>query len=211
MLQPHQIAILRASVAHVAPVDDAAWAELLPHVRLVYMAKGDYFLRAGEHAHAFGWVLRGIVRKYYTGANGREHVSAFSTESYPFGSLPDLLSGEPSKTSIDCLEDTEAAVLEWADFQEICARVPQWSNVLRVASGMLLQTKAQRESQLLTLDAEERYRLLLARAPEVAMRVPLYHLASYLGMRPEHLSRVRRKLSETPSSRPPSSRPPKKA
>lgn len=200
MLKPTHLALLRVTVDRVSPVEDDAWAGLVPLVRHVRMAKGDVFLRAGEHAHAFGWVLAGIMRKFYVSAGGREHNAGFSVEGRPFGSFADIISGAPSRVSIDCLEDVEAAVVEWSEFQALCVRDPRWQATTRAIAEVLLVAKTRREQELLTLDAEDRYRLLLAREPEVALRVPLYHLASHLGMRPEHLSRIRRKLSE-PSSK----------
>jgi CRP-like cAMP-binding protein len=157
-------------------------------------------LRQGEPAVTWGFVLRGILRQYES-VDGREHNMAFSTENHLFGSLTDMLSGQPSSASIDALEDVEAITISWPEFQSLCARNEEWNTAARAAAGILVASKTKREKALLALDAEERYRVLVARRPEVALRVPLYHLASYLGMRPEHLSRVRRKLATTPPPR----------
>jgi CRP-like cAMP-binding protein len=184
-------------------LDADLWEGLIPLTRSVRFTKGDVFLRGGEMAHTFGWVGTGIMRKYYVGANGREHNSAFSVDGSPFGSFADLTSGLPSKVYIDCLEDTDAVVMEWDDFRALCVRDPRWAAVSAEMSVLLFARKNQREQSLLTLSAEERYKHLLEHAPEIALRVPLYHLASHLGMTPEHLSRVRAKISHG-SRRPPS-------
>lgn len=198
MVSAEKLAQLRAAVERLAPIEDHVWASIVPFVRVVRMPRGAYFLRAGDRARAFGWVVRGIVRKFYVSTDGREHNAAFTAEGGPFGSYTDLVSGEPSRTSIECLEDVEALVVDWADFEAVCAREPGWHEVVRAVSTKLLETKTARESALLTQDAEARYARLLATSPDLVARVPAYHLASYLGMRPEHLSRVRSRLAKKP-------------
>jgi CRP-like cAMP-binding protein len=193
-LQQADLALIRRGLEALAHVEDDVWATVVPLIRSVRLSKGDHFLRAGERARSFGWVLKGIMRKYYIDAQGREHSTGFFVEAgYPFGSLPDLTSGAPSQAYLDCLEDVEAGIVDWEDFQALCQREPRWNIVMREAGERFVEMGRQRELELLTLDAEARYHLALERARDIVNRIPLYHFASYLGIRPEHLSRIRRK------------------
>jgi CRP-like cAMP-binding protein len=193
-------AYLRAVAPRFGPVEDGMLAGLYPLMRVVRLERGGHFLKAGDVAHSFGWIVRGLVREYYVSQNGRQHNRAFCWEGLPFGSLVDLISSEPPITYIEAVEDVEALVMEWGDFEALCNRDPRWHVYARRCTEFLLVTKIRREHDLLTLDAEARYQRLLERAPGIEARVPLYHLASYLGMRHEHLSRVRRKRSEATES-----------
>lgn len=187
------VAFLRAVGPRFGPVEPDMWPALLPLVRIVRLERGGHFLKAGDVAHSFGWIVRGLVREYYVSSNGREHNRAFCWEGLPFGSLIDLISMQPPITYIEAIEDVEALVIQWNDFEALCARDPRWHVFARRCTELLLFTKIRREHDLLTLDAEARYERLLERAPGIESRVPLYHLASYLGIRHEHLSRIRRR------------------
>lgn len=188
---------LRAVLPRYGPIEPDMWPALLPLIRIVRLERGAHFLKAGDVAHSFGFIVRGLVREYYVSSNGREHNRAFCWEGTPFGSLVDLISTEPPMTYIEVIEDIEALVMTWSDFEALCAREPRFHVFARRVTELLLVTKIRREHDLLMLDAEERYARVLAASPGIETRVPLYHLASYLGIRHEHLSRIRRKRAQS--------------
>lgn len=186
-------AFVRTVLPRFGPVEDDMWNDLWPLVRTARLERGHHFLRSGERATAFGWVRRGLVRAYSVTTDGKEHNRGFSWEGQPFGSLVDLLADRPTRTFVEALEEVDAIVVDFRDFEALCARDPRWHAFARRITERLLASKTRREHALLVLDAEARYKQLLARAPGIEARVPLYHLASYLGIRHEHLSRIRRR------------------
>lgn len=191
-----QVASLRSIIERaVGPVDDALWETVVPLARARHSDKGEHIVRAGDHVHVFGFILSGLVRRYHLDDHGVEVTTAFLHEGHPFGPLAELVSGEPSSAFYECLEEVEAVTLRWNDWQALCAREPGWNRVSRAVTELLLGHLLEREAELLSMDGEARYRRLCERAPRLVERAPLRHVASYLGMRPESLSRIRKKVA----------------
>jgi CRP-like cAMP-binding protein len=139
-------------------------------------------------------VLRGVMREYYPLADGGEVTRGFAGPGDGIGSLSDLLSGQPSRSSVVAEADTTAAVVPWGHVREVAERVPAWARYLAQVTERLYLLKAAREFELLALDAEQRYAQFRIRYAAVEAAVPLRHVASYVGVTPEHLSRLRRRL-----------------
>jgi len=137
-------------------------------------------------------VVRGLVREYYTTAEGAEHTRRFVVEGQVTGSLLDLLSDGPAVTWIEALEDTETISVPYRALDELCARHADLHLVVRRSAERLYVLKARREFEILALSAGERYAAWLRERGEIDARVSRRHLASYLGVTPEHLSRLAR-------------------
>jgi CRP-like cAMP-binding protein len=180
------------AVRRVAPLNDAAIAEGLARVHPRAMARGKFLLRAGDRAREIAVVVHGLVREYSLLSDGTERTKALVDEGYFTGSLADLLSGQPSRAYVVAEEPTRLLVASQTDYAALSARFPAWERFARRALELLLLRKAEREYELLGLDAEARYTALLARWPGVEARVAARHIASYLGITPVHLSRLRR-------------------
>jgi CRP-like cAMP-binding protein len=94
------------------------------------------------------------------------------------------------------LADARIAVVPWRRLREVVARVPAWTRYLAQVTEQLYLAKATREYELLALDAEQRYLRFRTRYAALEPRIPLRQVASYIGVTPEHLSRLRRRLGE---------------
>ena len=183
-------AYLRRSVAFseadLAPVETEAQLRRLP----AHTA----FLRCGDLAVDCGTVLTGLVREYFPLEDGREVTRGFAGPGDFVGSLSDLLRGQPALSSVVAEADTRVAVVPWRRIRELIAQRPAWAEFHARVTERLYLAKAAREYELLALDAEARYHrfrtLYAALEPAIALR----HVASYVGITPEHLSRLRRRL-----------------
>jgi CRP-like cAMP-binding protein len=102
---------------------------------------------------------------------------------------------QPSPANIDALEDTEVVNLSYADMQRLYVERPVFQIFGRKIAEMLFIMLTTQTTRLLTLPPEERYGVLVEQQPYVVQRVPQYMIASFIGITPEHLSRLRRKLS----------------
>lgn len=181
-----------AAVRRVVPLEaddvDAGFAEVRPRE----LARGEHILRAGETATGVFVVVRGLLREYFVLADGTERTKAFVAEGEFSGSLADLLSGEPSRAFIVADEPTRVLVATHAAYRALEAASPAWERFGRRVLEALLLRKAEREYELLGLDAAERYARFALRYPGLEARVAAKHVASYLGITPVHLSRLRR-------------------
>ena len=167
-------------------------------------ATGDWLLRAGDRAEWCYFIATGLVRELYITADGVEHTRAFLAEGQLTGSLLDLLSDRPSVTWIQALEAVDAIAWRYRDLDGLCARFPELHAVARRAAEQLALRKVRREYELLALSAAERRARWLSDQPALDRRVSRRHLASYLGVTPEHLSRLRsgRKPAPRAAARP---------
>ena len=184
--------IVAATLHDVAALPDDSLARLRPMLTLRRVARGAFFLRQGGRAQVAAVVLEGVLREYFVDAEGREHTRGFADERTLAGSLEDLLGGAPARMSLQALEDVRVAQVPWAHFQELTRVDPAWDHIARALAEHAYRRKAERERELLTLDAGARYARFRGTRGALLERVPLRHVASYLGITPEHLSRLRR-------------------
>ncbi|MBL8957578.1 MAG: Crp/Fnr family transcriptional regulator [Myxococcaceae bacterium] len=191
---------LRATLERLAPVDAASVGRALADFTPLDLATGEHLLVAGQRATKLAFIERGLVREYYVSAGGEEHVRSFCAEGTFTGSLYDLLSGADAITHIEALEPCRLWVAEWAHFQARCEREPGWHVAGRRIAEALYQRKVVREHQMLALTATERLEALRRELPHLERRVKARHVASYLGITPEHLSRVRAAPRRAPTS-----------
>lgn len=182
----------RAALADIVSMDDAARLAGLAGARPRSLRRGTQLLRAGDQARDVHIVVEGLLREYYVLPDGGERTKSFVVESQVAGSLPDLLSGQPSRANIVAEAASRVLVVDYAALRALYERFPIWAELEAEVTRRLLLTKTEREYELLALDADARYESFLRRFPGVEQRVAARHVASYIGITPVHLSRLRR-------------------
>lgn len=159
-----------------------------------FVKKGQVLVRSGQVAeHAF-YVVKGCLRSYITDEKGKEHIYQFAPEDWL---ISDLESGKhkgKASLTIDAIEDSEIKFLQTDLFKSISTANPQ----LMAEGFEKLQNRIyalhKRVIQLLSYTAEQRYQDFIETYPNLYQRVPLKMIASYLGLTPEGLSRVRKEM-----------------
>lgn len=159
--------------------------------------KGEFLMRPGEPCNKFYYVEKGCIRSYLVDSNGKEHIYQFAPEGWVISDEEALLEGKPAILSIDAIEDSEVKFLPMPE--------GEWSANLDKETALELTRKFDKKIQslrkriilLLSATAEERYTTFLETYPNLVQRVPLKMIASYLGVRPESLSRLRKRLVKT--------------
>ncbi|CAM1371481.1 Cyclic nucleotide-binding protein [Tenacibaculum litoreum] len=156
--------------------------------------KGDILLREGQVSKESYFVIHGCVRKYYI-IDGGERTTEFYVEEESVASLQSYKNKTPANHYFECVEDSKLAVLSYEKEQELFKRVPKYETLCRISieSGFGQQQEAL--AKFITSSPEERYKNLLETRLDLLQRVPQYHLASYLGMKPESLSRIRKRIT----------------
>jgi CRP/FNR family transcriptional regulator, anaerobic regulatory protein len=155
--------------------------------------KRQYLLQEGEVCKYTAFVVKGNLRLYTVNEKGAEHVLQFALEGWIIADLYSFITGEPSSYNIDALEDTEVLLLSKSAQEEMVQLVPaiqQYYYLLIQNAYVALQ---RRMTIAISQTADEKYNNLLANYPEIIQRVPQHMIASYLGFKPETLSRIRRK------------------
>jgi CRP/FNR family transcriptional regulator, anaerobic regulatory protein len=187
-----QLDALVATLRRLAPIGDETMQALLAIVKPRSFEPETWLLRAGDHAQTAYFIVRGLAREFYSDEAGAEHTRRFVREGDFTGSLLDLLSGQPAVTNVQSLEPTRTLTLPYRAYDELCSRSPELQLLARRVVEDLYVRKAQREHAMLALSARQRLEQWQASHQELDSRVSRRHLASYLGITPEHLSRLRR-------------------
>jgi CRP-like cAMP-binding protein len=159
------------------------------------LAGGDTLLRAGDRWTSAFWVESGVLRLYYLDREGASANKNFFLDGALLWPLTPTLSGQPVDFWIEALTTAAVWSLPMPQWQEACTGWAAWQVLERQTLAALLDDKMRREQQFLQCSATQRYQNLCARRPEWLTRVPLRHLASYLGVTDVALSRIRRRLN----------------
>ena len=154
-----------------------------------------FLLRAGERAQWCFLLVSGLAREYYVDESGAEHTRSFIPEGSATGSLLDLLSDGPAVTFIEALEPTHVLAFRYSDFEALSQRFADVGAIARRHAEALYVRKARREHEMLALGARARHERWLAENATLDARITRRHLASYLGVTPEHLSRLRQPVA----------------
>ncbi|MEM1115256.1 MAG: Crp/Fnr family transcriptional regulator [Bacteroidota bacterium] len=149
----------------------------------------------GDDRHEILFVASGLLRFYYPADDGRESNKAFVVEDEFAAALAAARLGVPILYGVEALEPTTLLAARIADLDALMEAEPSVERFGRRLAEYLLTRKAKRTRSLLTQSATERYLALVEARPDLVQRVPLYHLASYLGVTDVHLSRIRRETA----------------
>ena len=171
---------------------DRATAALLQTISTRKVAKGEHLFRQGDTAQALYFVTAGLLRYYYL-ADGVEHTGQFFNEGMFVADVAALTTGSPGLQNIDALEAAEVLVIPRAALFAAYDADQAYERFGRRIMEEVVAGSQRRSASLLMLSPEERYERFLAARPQVARRVPQYTIASYLGITPEALSRIRRR------------------
>lgn len=164
------------------------------HLILKKIRKRQYLLQAGEVCRFVAFVEKGVVRQYTVNNKGSEHIIQFGVEGWTVSDLYSFMTAEPAIYHIDAVEDSELVLVTKAAQDEIMRQVPRYETYLRMQFMGAYLALQKRVSNMISLPPYERYLAFTRLYPTIAQRVPQHMIASYLGLTPETLSRIRRKL-----------------
>lgn len=175
----------------VSPTEDE-WSVFREAFRERHIDRNEVYLHAGDVAGSVGFVATGLFRMVYT-VDGDERTKDFQHEGQFTGSLASLLIGAPARFSVVAMEPSVLLEIRRERLFELSDRFPVWDRMRRNYAEQLFLYKEAREASLLLDSPEDRYLQFVRERPDLLQRVPLRHIASYLGITPEALSRIRRR------------------
>ena len=183
---------------------DAVSAELnalLEQLKTIQVKKGDTLQRKGDDAKHAYFVTRGLLRSFTIDVKGKEHIFMFAPEGWIISDVQSTAMQSPAVLSIDALEDSEVQVIRADIFEELVNKhMGSHPDFAKIELNRLLRRIAvlqKRVLLLLSATATERYQEFIATYPSLQQRVSQRHIASYLGITPEALSRLRVEIIKT--------------
>lgn len=187
---------LRTTVNQWVTLTDRQWETLVAIFRVRKIAEQTHLLLPGDYVYELLFVCSGLLRFYYLSEDGIESNKAFIAENTFAGPLAASVLDLPVIYGIQALEPTTLLVADYADFVALFDEHPLFDRLGRKLAEWLLVRKELRMRNLLQQQAKDRYLAFNRQFPELAERVPQYHVASYLGITEVSLSRLKRSLRQ---------------
>ena len=159
------------------------------------LRKKQFLLQQDEVSKYTAFVEKGVLRSYTTDEKGYEHIVQFAFEGWWVADMYSFLTGEPSSYNIDALEESDLLLLTKQANEELLTTVPKMERYFRILTQNALIAMQRRLVSSLSMSAEEKYTRLLSSYPDISQKVPQHMLASYLGITPETLSRIRKQIA----------------
>ena len=159
------------------------------------LRKKQYLLQEGDVCKYTAFVNNGILRSYTIDEKGSEHIIQFALEDWWIADIYSFLTGEPSTCNIDALEDAELLLITKAAQDDMLLQIPKMERYFRLLMQNSLIALQRRLISSLNYTAEDKYLQLIAVCPTIVQRVPQHYIASFLGITPETLSRIRRQMA----------------
>ncbi|MEW6187479.1 MAG: Crp/Fnr family transcriptional regulator [Thermodesulfobacteriota bacterium] len=177
-------------------IPEEQWLILFKRAKEKHLKANEIFLMAGDIPHYIGYVVSGLLRLYYLDTEGKEVTKHFATENTFAISYSAFLQREESRFSIQALEDTSLLLFDYQTYIDMLKSHVCWQIFAKKLAELLFIIKEKREAELLMHDAQARYLCFLEDYPGLERRVNQYHIASYLNITAESLSRIRSHLKK---------------
>jgi len=159
------------------------------------LRKKQYLLQEGDVCKFIAFVEKGALRQYSLDENGNERIIQFALEGWTISDLYSFLTGEAATYHIDALEDSELVLISKAAHEELLQKVAKYETYTRLKITGAYIAMQKRLTSIISSPLEERYSSFIALYPDIVQRVPQHMIASYMGLQPETLSRIRRRIS----------------
>ncbi|MES2732582.1 MAG: Crp/Fnr family transcriptional regulator [Bacteroidota bacterium] len=188
---------LKEELSKYAQLTDEEWEFVKARFFYQEVKKGSFFLQEGQTCRKMGFVVIGLLRTYSTNEQGDELTTHFAhTHSYAV-SFYSLKNQMPSFENIKAVEDTQLLIIDYSDLQDLFSSFPKWEAIHRKIIENAYACLEERNYILQTMSASKKYELLIQKAhPDIIQKAQLGHIASYLGIKQETLSRIRKSLAQ---------------
>jgi CRP-like cAMP-binding protein len=160
------------------------------------LRRKQYLLQEGDVCKYIAFVEKGLLRSYTVDDKGNEHITQFAFEGWWISDQYSYLTGEPSEYNIEVMDDCELLLLTKQKEEEMLEKIPKFERYFRILLQNNLIATQKRLVSSLSQTAEERYNEFISACPTtLPHRIPQHMLASYLGVTPETISRIRKQMS----------------
>lgn len=164
------------------------------------LRKKQYLLQEGDVARYEYFVNKGCLRAYSIDEKGQEHIVQFAIEDWWISDMYSFLTQTPARLTIDALEDTELFCVDYTALENIFVRIPKFERFFRLLVQNAFIASQRRIIDSMSLAADEQYCRFIENYPLMEQRLPLKQIASFLGITPESLSRIRSQYKKNKSA-----------
>jgi CRP-like cAMP-binding protein len=182
------------SIAYFVPVGEAEKVIIASLFTEKQLKKGEFFLQEGKVCRQVGFIEKGIMR-YYLTEDGEEKTFYFAKENEFVSNYESFVPQIPSTKSIEALEDTLLYVISYDNLNLLYSTMANGERMGRLVIEQVFVQALQNLNSFYTDTPEQRYEKLLQAHPDLQQRIPQYYIASCVGVKPQSLSRIRKRLS----------------
>ncbi len=196
MVKEIDFQIIREYISRFVSFSESEWQPFLDALVKRQVPKGGYLMEAGQICDYVAFINKGLFRTFCMVKN-QEVTNNFSFSGNFLTNYPSFLTRQPSIEYHQALEDAEVLLLPYEKMQMIYNTLPSWEKFGRLIAEFILIRISERNQSMLFLSAEDQYLELMKTRPKVIANISQHYIASYLGIQPESLSRIRKRLSES--------------
>jgi CRP-like cAMP-binding protein len=189
-----ELMALRQGLEGIAPLPEAAWRDFTKVLRKRRLEASEAWVRHGDRPEQVAVLSSGLLRLYYLREDGREFIKGFIRPGSWVAILDALLLKQPSRVTAQALVPSTLWTLPYRELERLCEAHAFWGVATRRMLERLYVRKVQREASFLLDSPADRYLEFLREFADVQALIPDYHVASYLGVTPVALSRIRGRL-----------------
>jgi len=187
-------AFLKQNMSRYVKLSNDDFERFYATLKFKTFKKRENLLVSGSICREAFFIIEGCIR-YYNVSDGEEHTGQFFFEGSWYSDYDSFLFERPSKQTIQAIEETSVAILSKASMNQLYDEMPRFERFGRLMAENAFMGLRQRTEALTQLSALDRYMRLVENRPKVIQRVPQRFIASYLGIRPQSLSRIRKSIT----------------
>ncbi|UKB77490.1 Crp/Fnr family transcriptional regulator [Chryseobacterium sp. MEBOG07] len=187
--------VLLSHIENKVDITEEQKSQLQSFFTLKKLRKKQYLLQEGDICKSLSFVSKGLLKSYFLDEKGNENINMFAFEGWWISDFNSFINHEKSVLNIDAIEETEVLMITLEDYEKMMMEIPVMDRYFRILYQNSLVTKDYRLIVSNSYTAEEKYLQLTQKNPEMIKRVPHNLIASYLGLAPETVSRIRKKNS----------------
>jgi CRP-like cAMP-binding protein len=173
---------------------DEEWISIENHLTLKVILKGQFFFQHGEVFSDIGFVQKGLLVNFYTDSKGEHYVKKFSGPGAPVANYASQILNQKANYCCQAVEETTLFTLNYEVLKGHFDRHKCWERLGRLMAEKLYIEKEFREQHFLVSDAKTRYQIFLEQHPHLREKIPQYLVASYIGITPASLSRIKSEI-----------------
>lgn len=189
--------LILSNVAQHIELSEAEQQLFVSRLKHRKLRRKQYLLQAGDVSKYENFVVKGLLRAYTVDDKGQEHVAMFAMEGWWISDLYSFLTDTPATLHIDALEDSEVLSIERPDLERLYIEIPKLERFFRILFQNAFVSNQQRILAGISQTAEQRYLAFIRKYPSLEQRIPQHQIASFLGLTPETISRIRRQQAQS--------------